>query len=53
MKEELKAIGKDVYSAGRLGLYVFLTLVSVGVAWKLGNKVLDAIENKIDKPHKD
>lgn len=54
MKEELKAIGKDVYYAGRLGFLVFLLSVSVGVAWKLGNIVTDKIEESIDKKsHKD
>ena len=54
MKEEIKAIGKDVYYAGRLGFFVFITFVSVGLAWKLGNRVMDKIEDSIDKrPHKD
>ena len=53
MKEAIKAIGKDVYGAGRLGLFVFLTVVSVGAAWRLGNRVLDKMEDKLEKPHKD
>ena len=54
MKEKIKAIGNDVYCAGRLGFFVFITSVSVGVAWKLGNMVTDKIEELIDKkPHKD
>lgn len=53
MKEAIKAIGKDVYSAGRLGFFVFVTYVSVGVAWKLGSRVLDKMEDKLEKPHKD
>lgn len=49
MKETLKAVGTDVAKAGRFGIFMFITIVSVGTAWKLGNKVLDKIDELFEK----
>lgn len=52
MKETLKAIGTDVAKAGRFGIFMFATFVSVGTAWKLGNIVLDKIDELSGKKKK-
>ena len=49
MKDQLKSLGTDAVKAAGIGLYLFLALVSIGTAWRLGNRVLD----KVDKIFED
>ena len=52
MKEQLKGIGKDALGAARTGIEVFFLVVAVGVAWKLGTRTLNKIEEKLNKKEK-
>ena len=49
MKDFAIRVGNNAKSALETGIYVFCVVVSIGLGWKLGNKVIEKVEKKIDK----
>ncbi len=49
MKNFLNRVGNNAKGAVESGIYVFCLVVSVGIGWKLGSKVLNKIEKKMEK----
>ena len=49
MKEFAISVGNSAKSAAEAGIYVFCAVVFVGLGWKLGNKLIEKVEKKIDK----
>ena len=49
MKDFAIRVGNNARSAVETGLYVFCIVVSIGLGWKLGNKLVSRVEKKIDE----
>jgi hypothetical protein len=49
MKDFAICVGNSAKSAVEAGIYVFLCVVSVGIGWKLGNKIVEKVEKKLEE----
>lgn len=49
MKDFARRVGSSAMGAVETGIYVFFCVVSVGLGWKLGSKLVEKVEKKIDK----
>lgn len=49
MKDFIGRVGNNAKSAVESGIYVFCLVVSVGIGWKLGSKIVNSIGKKMEK----
>lgn len=49
MKDFLNRVGNNAKGAVESGIYVFCLVVAVGIGWKLGSRVVNKIEKKLEK----
>jgi hypothetical protein len=49
MKDFINRVGNNAKSAVESGIYVFCLVVAVGMGWKLGSKVIEKVEKKLEE----